>query len=47
MKKQGIYWIDYYINGRRKRERIGPSKKLAEVVLRKRKVEVAEAEFLD
>ena len=25
-KKQGVYWIDYYVNGQRKRERIGPSK---------------------
>jgi hypothetical protein len=23
-KKQGVYWIDYYVNGHRKRERIGP-----------------------
>ena len=37
-KKQGVYWIDYYVNGyyvngRRKRERIGPDKPLAETVL--------------
>jgi DNA-directed RNA polymerase subunit RPC12/RpoP len=24
------YWIEYYINGRRKRERIGPNKAAAE-----------------
>ena len=41
-KKQDIYWIDYYVHGRRKRERIGPDKRLAEVVLRKRQVEIAE-----
>jgi integrase len=46
-KKQGVYWIDYYVNGHRKRERIGPDKRLAETVLRKRKVEVAEGKFLD
>jgi integrase len=46
-KKQGVYWIDYYVNGRRKRERIGPDKKLAEVVLKKRKVEIAEGKYLD
>jgi integrase len=46
-KKQGAYWIDYYINGRRKRERIGPDKRLAETVLRKRKVEIAEGKYLD
>jgi hypothetical protein len=46
-KKQGVYWIDYYVNGRRQRERIGPDKKLAEVVLKKRKVEIAEGKYLD
>ncbi len=29
-KKQGVYWIDYYVHGRRKRERIGQDKRLAE-----------------
>jgi len=28
------YWIEYYLNGKRKRERIGPSKKAAEQRLR-------------
>jgi integrase len=46
-KKQGVYWIDYYVNGRRKRERIGPDKRLAETVHRKRKVEIAEGKYLD
>jgi hypothetical protein len=46
-KKQGVYWIDYYVGGHRKRERIGPDKKLAEVVLKKRKVEIAEGKYLD
>ena len=46
-KKQGVYWIDYYVSGRRKRERIGPDKRLAETVLRKRKVAIAEGKFLD
>jgi hypothetical protein len=46
-KKQGVYWIDYYVDGHRKRERIGPDKRLAETVLRKRKVELAEGKFLD
>jgi integrase len=46
-KKRGVYWIDYYVNGRRKRERVGPDKRLAEVVLRKRKVEIAEGKYLD
>jgi integrase len=46
-KKQSVYWIDYYISGHRKRERIGPDKRLAETVLRKRKVEIAEGKFLE
>jgi integrase len=46
-KKQGVYWIDYYVSGHRKRERIGPDKKLAETVLKKRKVEIAEGKFLE
>ncbi len=46
--KKGDGWcIDYYVKGRRKREKVGPSKKLAENVLRKRKVEIAENRFLD
>jgi hypothetical protein len=44
-KKQGVYWIDSYVSGRRKRERIGPDKRLAETVLRKRKVGIAEGRF--
>jgi integrase len=46
-KKQGVYWIDYYVQGHRKRERIGPDKRLAETVLKKRKVEIAEGKYLD
>jgi hypothetical protein len=46
-KKQGVYWIDYYVNGRRKRERIGPDKRLAEIVIQKRKVAIAEGKYLD
>ncbi|MEW6557531.1 MAG: tyrosine-type recombinase/integrase [Elusimicrobiota bacterium] len=46
-KKGENWYIDYYAHGRRKREKIGPSKKLAEQVLAKRKVEIAENRFLD
>jgi len=46
-KKQGVYWIDYYVDGHRKRERIGPDKRLAVSVLHKRKTEIAESKFLD
>ena len=45
--KKGSWYIDYYACGRRKREKIGPSKSLAETVLKKRKVEIAEGKFLD
>ncbi|MFH1619795.1 MAG: site-specific integrase [bacterium] len=44
-RKQGVYWIDYYVDGRRKRERIGSSRKLAHEVLHKRKAEIAEGRF--
>jgi integrase len=42
-----VWYIDYYVNGRRIREHIGPNKKLAEDVLRKRKTEVVEGKYLD
>jgi len=48
--KDGNWWIDYRINGRRgprKREKIGQSKQLAKTVFKKRKVEIAEGKFLD
>lgn len=45
--KNGNWFIDYYANGKRKREKIGTSKSLAETVLKKRKVEIAENKFLD
>jgi integrase len=47
LKKAGVYWSDYYVSGRRKRERIGPDKRLAQTVLRKRKVAIAEGKYLD
>ncbi len=46
-KKDGAWYIDYYVNGRGRRERIGSSRKLAEAVLAKRKVQIAEGKFLD
>ena len=46
-KKGKSWYIDYYIQGRRKREKIGPSKAQARVVLEKRKVQIAEKKFLD
>ena len=41
------YFIEYYANGVRKREKIGSSRTLAETVYQKRKVEIAEGKFLD
>jgi hypothetical protein len=46
-RKGDSWFIDYRANGRRLREKIGPSKKLAESVLAKRKLELAEHKFLD
>ena len=45
--KSGNFWIDYYANGCRQREKVGPSKTLAKQALKKRQVEVAEGKFLD
>ena len=46
-RKNDAWWIDYRVDGRRKREKIGRSKKLAETVLGKRLHEIAEGRFLD
>ena len=46
-RKDGYWYIDYYHQGRRKREKVGSSRKLAEQVLLKRKVEIAENRLLD
>ncbi len=42
-----IYYVDFYADGRRKRHRVGANKALAETVLKKHQVEVAEGKFLD
>lgn len=41
------YWIDYRVNGRRVRRKIGPQKKLAEGIMRKIRVEILEGRYLD
>lgn len=46
-KKGSNWYIDYYVAGRRKREMIGPNKRLAQSVLAKRKLQIAENRFLD
>ncbi len=47
VKGQNNYFIEYYVDGRRKREKISSSKILAETVLKKRLVEIAENKHLD
>ncbi len=44
-KKQGVWWIDYWVDGRRIRERIGPAWSLAKEVLHKRLTERSEHKF--
>ncbi len=46
-KKGNTWYIDYYVDGKRKREAIGPRLKTAELILDKRKVQIAEGRFLD
>jgi len=46
-KKGKTWYIDYYVDGQRKRESVGSSRKMAEKVLAKRKVQIAEGRFLD
>lgn len=45
--RNNIWWIDYYYQGRRQREAVGKDKKLAEVALQKRAIEIVENKFLD
>jgi len=42
-----IWYISYYCNGSRRKERVGENRKSAESALCKRKVEMAEGRFLD
>ena len=45
-RKGKNWYIDYYIKGRRKRKKVGPSKKLAEQVLKDVHVKIVKGEFL-
>lgn len=45
-KKGNNWYIDYYIKGRRKRKKIGHSKKLAEQVLKDVHLKLARGEYL-
>ena len=44
--KGNNWYIDYYVKGRRKRKKIGPSKKLAMQVLKDVQLKVAKGEYL-
>lgn len=46
-KRERIWYIDCYVCGKRIRERVGPNRRLAETVLKKREIEIAENKFLD
>lgn len=46
-KKGEDYFIDYYVGGHRRRQKVGPSRQVAEAALRKIKVAIAENRFLD
>lgn len=46
-KRGNNYYIDYYANGERIREKVGPIKKIADAKLKKREVEVIEGKHLD
>jgi len=45
-KKGNNWYVDYYLKGRRKRKKVGPSKKLAEQVLKDIQVKIAKGEYL-
>ncbi len=45
-RKANNWYIDYYINGRRKREKIGPNRRQAELVFQKRQVQIARRQIL-
>lgn len=46
-KRGKIWYLDYYVNGERKRERVGKSRRLAEMLLAKREVEITENKYFD
>ena len=46
-KKGNAWYVDYYVDGRRKREAAGPNKREAEAILAKRKTQVREGKFFD
>jgi integrase len=45
-KKGKNWYVDYYLKGKRKRKKVGPSKKLAEQVLKDIQVKIVKGEYL-
>ena len=46
-KRGKVHYIDYYVAGKRKRERAGENKRLAQTLLAKRRVEITENKYFD
>ena len=46
-KRDGVYWIDYYISGSRKRKKVSSSKRQAERILSKIKGDIIEGKYID
>ena len=46
-KKNKTWYIDYYFEGKRKREAVGSNKKMAEHALAKRKLQIAKKRYLN
>ncbi len=46
-QKNGNWYIDYYVDHRRKREMIGQNRRMAEQVFAKRKVQILEGKYFD
>ena len=46
-RRNGNFWIDYYADGRRARRKVGPSKTLAGLALKKIEVDIAQGKYLD
>lgn len=46
-RKNEAWWIDYYVEGVRKRERIGRNRRFAERMLEKRRAAIIEGRFVD
>lgn len=45
-KRKGIYYIDYSFNGKRRRKKVGTSKKMAELALKETELRIAKGQYL-